>query len=83
MHQNSIEDPSNTQRRAVTESLSLIVALKPSLFLISVGKDEGKEQAGASSAGNHQGVRDEGRWKDQGGDPGVELDQHQALGSIT
>lgn len=47
------------------------------------GEDEGQEQAGASTAGHHQGVCDEGGWENQGGDPGVESDQHKALGCFT
>ena len=48
----------------------------------SAGEDEGEEQAGAAPAGHHQGVCDEGGREDQGGDPGVEPDQHQALGRL-
>ena len=47
-----------------------------------VGEDEGQEQAGSTSAGHHQGERDESGREDQGGDPGVEPDQHQALGRL-
>lgn len=47
------------------------------------GEDERQEQTGASSAGYHQGERDEGGWEDEGGDPGVEPDKHQTLGCLT
>lgn len=47
------------------------------------GENEGQKQTGASSAGHHQGVCDESGREDQGGDPGVEPDQHQTLGCLT
>lgn len=46
------------------------------------GEDEGQEQAGASSAGHHQGECDARGREDQGGHAGVEPHQHQALGRL-
>lgn len=47
------------------------------------GKDERQEQAGASPAGNHQGLSDARGWEDQGSAAGVAAHHSQALGSLT
>ena len=56
---------------------SVVVVLLP-----PTGEDEGQEQAGAASAGHHQGVHHASGREDQGGHAGVEPDQHQALGRL-
>lgn len=61
---------------------SFVTPVQVVTLLLSTGKDEGEEQAGAAAPGNHQGVGDAGGREDQGRGAGVAPDHGQEMGRL-
>jgi len=74
--------PIGVAKEHSTEIFEMTTLTRAFLSKPFAGEDEREEQAGTPSAGHHQGERHEGGREDQGSDPGVEPDQHQALGCL-